>query len=152
MRIVKVLPVNGVKVLDNATDLDIGKRKGLSAKTDPPPFCQRFIEDFSVKIDDCAVLLDGAGMNVPDIFALSVERQLHVAIFAAFLRQDLDPQIIRLVSSFSPAVIPVNLAEKKNRGCTWRLRLARHFEFIGRNRLESIHGPCCNCSSDCQPK
>src|SRR5208282_5669849 len=56
-------------------------------------------------------------------------RDLNVAIFPPFVRQDLDPHVVELRVVSPPGLLPVHLAVKVDRGGARGLRLTRHFQF-----------------------
>lgn len=135
--------VNGVKIFEDASDLDIGKGKRFRGVLHAASLVDQLIKGLAAEIDDASVRKYGSCMDIDDVALLLDERYFDIAILPALFSQDFDSQVNVLMSG-EPSIVAVNLAEENDGGSAWSQWLAGHLKFIRRNRLE-IHRPCKCC-------
>src|ERR1700683_755095 len=123
-------------ILNDAPHLDIGKGKALCHKSRSALLRQGLFEDLAVKFRGGTVGMNGSGPNVDYVFALPVKRNFYASVLPPFLGQNLDSDVVILVSSLA-VVVPVDLTVKDDRRGAGSERFARHFQFFRRNGLEA---------------
>src|SRR6185312_2789985 len=117
-------------VLNNASNLNVGKRERLLQNFYALSFNQGAVEQLAGKGHDCAICVDGAGLDVRDMRVLVVVRNLYVGVFFALLGEDLDAAVAVLVM----LVVVVVLLAVKDLGSRTRLGgIGDHFELVRTN-------------------
>src|SRR6185437_4112117 len=130
-------PAHFVLVLNNASNLNVGKRERLLQNLYAFSFNQGAVEQLAGKGHDCAIGVDGAGLHVRDMRVLVVVRNLHVGVFLALLGKNLDAAVAVLVML---VVVVVLLAVEDHRSHPRLAGIGGHFELVRTNWQPVIAG------------
>jgi hypothetical protein len=80
--------------------------------------------------------MDGSSPDVDYVFALRIKRNFYVSVVAPFLGQNLDSDVVILVSSLA-VIVAIDFAVKDDGRSAGSERFARHLQLFRRNRLET---------------
>jgi len=125
-----------VVILEDASDLNIGKRERLGQILQPFCFDDGLVKNPPIEVSDRPVRPDRARPDPGDVLGIFKVRNLYVGILSAFSCQDLDSEIIILMRR-AAVVISINLPVKNDGRSAGSLRLARHLQFVRRHGLKS---------------
>src|SRR5260370_15553736 len=138
MRVIEgiLFEIVGKEILDDAAHLHIRKSECLRHILKTAGLLDGLFEDFSVEFGDGAVRPDGAGAHTDDVVASLDERDLDIGILPAFLREDLDPDVVIFVGGLA-VVVAIHLTIEDDRRGSGSERLAGHLQLFRGNGLKA---------------
>src|SRR5215510_10095780 len=121
------LPTSAVLVLNDAANLNVRKSEGLLQDLQVTAFQECAVHQLAVIGNDCAISMDGSGLQIGDVEVLVVIADLHVRILFALFGEDLNAIVIPLIV----LVIVARLLTVENHGrSAGGGRLGGHLKFI----------------------
>ncbi len=86
--------MDGVVILNDAANLDVGKGEGLSLIFQPPSFIDHFFENFSIKIDNRTIRVNCSCSYAGNVVKAMQKWNLDIGVISPFYCKDLDSVVI----------------------------------------------------------